>query len=390
MAENYKVFIYSSMNIHNAHKHMMANPPQGFAYQTSDYLAAPIKPPSSNALRTIFEQIRWKISSHYNYAHILLGKPKIRKFKSSDYNLVHSTQSLLETNLPYVMDFEHGAVLAGYNQVAFSKPAFVNNLKKILKNKKLKKLIPWSNAAKMSLLNFVTSEEIEQKIETVYPVITPPEKLSKKDDKVIKFLFIGGNFYEKGGLETLIAFDRISKKYDAELTLISTVPEQVGKKFGENLKIKISDRVPYAEAQKLYSESSIFVMPTHMDTFGFVIPEAMSYALPVIADDSFSRPELIGHEKSGLLVKSYYSCFGPRGEYIYPTNSELYKKRKEVCKSPPGWYVNQLASAMERLILDSKLRNSCAINARKETTEGKFSPSVWKTKMGRIYREAIE
>jgi len=368
---------------------MLTNPPKGCEYKTKEYAAIPMAQAKNSRVMELFERIRWSVSPHYNDLLVKIGRPKIRKFSSNDYEAVHSAQSLLKTNIPYVMDFEHAAVFSGYNQAAFNNPAFLKNLKKILENRRLKKLLPWTNAAKASLLNFLKSEEIGKKIEVVYPVITPPEKIKKKNDNVIKFLFIGGNFYEKGGIETLMAFDKIGRKYDIELTMVSSVPERIKNLFEKNKKIKIKDRIPYEEAKKLYEQSHIFVLPTHMDTFGFVIPEALSYGLPVIAEDSFSRPELVAHEKSGLLIKSYYSCFDVKGNYIYPTNIELHRNRLMACMNPPKKYVAQLVKSMERFILDSRLRNKCSENARKETTEGKFSPRVWKEKIGRIYREAI-
>ena len=394
MVSDYKVLFYSPTNLHNAYKHMVANPPENFRYIEQEYMATPLTRASGKGrLKNLLEKVRWAISPHYNYFLVATGNPKIRKFYSNDYDLIHSTQSPLETNLPYVMDFEHATVLAGYNQIAFSNQRFVRNLKNILENDKLKKLTPWSKAAKFSLLNFLSSREIEEKIEVVYPVITPPDKIPEKNGKRegdrISILFVGGNFYEKGGLETLMAFDKISAKYDAHLTMVSGVPDAIKARFAKNPKITITARLPYPEVQKLYNQSHFFLMPTHMDTFAYVIIEALSYGLPVVTDDSFSRPELVENEKSGLVVKSYYSCFGPRGEYIYPTNSELYRKRKLACMNPPDWYVNELAKAMERLILDSRLRKLCSKNARLECTQGKFSPKTWKEKMGRIYREAI-
>lgn len=384
------VFLYSSTNIHNAHAHMLGNPPTGFGYEKGEYLAAPQAAISHGGVRRIFEKLRWAVSPHYNYLRIILGKPKIRRYYSSGHDIIQSTQSLLDTNLPYVVDFEHAAVFAGYNQVAFDSGLFVRNLRAALENKGLKKLLPWTNAAKRSLLNFVRSDEIARKTEVVYPVVTPPKKIAKKNDGVIRFLFIGGNFFEKGGIETLMAFDSISRKYDTRLMLVSDVPEEIKRRFGKNKKIEIHKRIPYSEVRKEYDASHIFVLPTHMDTFGFVIPEAFSYGLPVIAEDSFSRPELITAEKTGLLVKSYYSCFGKRMEYIYPTNSQLYRQRRHACMHPPQWYVDEVADAMERMIVDSKLRRRCSANARKEATEGRFSPKAWKKKMGRIYREAVE
>ncbi len=381
-----KIFMYASTALHNAHVHMRMNPPDGFEYEYEEFLAAPTS--KNKPIRSFLESIRWTVSPYYNHLKVLLGTPKVRSFSTS-CDVIHSTQSLLDPNVPYVCDFEHAAVFSGYNQFALSHERFVKNLKTILESQKLKKLLAWSDAAKASLLNFVDSPIIREKVQTVYPVITPPEKLEKKDDSVIRFLFIGGNFYEKGGIETLMAFDQISEKYDTELTLISTVPAPVHERFSKNKRIKISPRVPYEEVKKLYHQSHVFVMPTHMDTFGFVIPEALSYGLPVIAEDSFSRPEIISHEKSGWLVKSYYSCFGAKGEYIYPTNGELYRKRKEATINPPEWYVTELARAIEKFIVDSKLRNECAKNARKECTEGKFSPKIWKETMNQVYGDAI-
>lgn len=390
-AKNKTVFLYSSTNMHNAHRHMLENPPDGFEYKKGEYSAAPLPVAQSDGMvRRIFEKARWAVSPYYNYLHLLTGKPKIRKYFSEHHDVIHSTQSLLETNLPYVVDFEHASVFAGYNQIAFNSRTFVANLRRILESRNLKRLLPWTNAAKKSLLNCVASEKIAGKTEVVYPVVTPPKKLAKKESSTIKFLFIGGAFFEKGGIETLIAFDRFSRKYDTELTLVSDVPEDIRNKFNRNKKIHIRKFVPYSEVQKLYNESHVFVLPTHMDTFGFVIPEAMSYALPVIADASFSRPELVQTGKTGLLIKSYYSCFGNKGEYIYPTNSMLHKQRRQACMHPPEWYIDELANAMQKFILSPNFRERCAKNARKETTEGRFSPRAWKQKMGRIYKYASE
>ena len=382
------VFLYSSSAFHNAHKHMIANVPGGFQYQKLDFMAVPTS--SNPRLKSMLAKTASFLSPYYNYLHVVLGKPKVRTFYQMNCDIIHSAQCLLKTSVPYVVDFEHAAVFSGYNQVAYSNPSFLRNLIKILENRKLKRLLAWSNAAKMSLLNFVDSEEVARKTEVLYPVVTPPDKLTKKDDGTIKFLFVGGVFFEKGGLETLAAFDKISSKYDVELVLVSNVPEEIKRKYSGNPKIKIYGTLPYSEVQKLYEYSHIFVMPTHFDTFGFVIPEALSYGLPVISDNSFSRPELISHDKTGLLVDAYYSSFGKKGEYIYPTNSELVRKRKEACMNPPQFYINSIAVSMERMINDCEFRRKCSTNAIKETTEGKFSPKVWKEKMKRIYSESMQ
>jgi glycosyltransferase involved in cell wall biosynthesis len=388
-----KVFMYTSASFHNAYLHMAKNPPDGFSIATSAYMAYTPGSSASTALptqaRSAIRTLNPFLSPIYNKLHILLSRPKVRKFSSESYDLVHSAQSILETNIPYVMDFEHAAVLSGYNQSAFEREGFRNALKRRLLDKNLKKLLPWSNAAKRSLTNFVKSNELEQKIETVYPVITPPKKLERQEHEGVNFVFVGGIFYEKGGYDAMLAFDKISSKYDATLTMVTPIPKEVQERFSKNDKIRMVGPQPYAKVKELYSQSDVFVMPTHYDTFGFVIPEAFSYGLPVLTDNSFSRPELVENGKTGLVVDAYYSSFNEEGAYIYQTVEEL-KKRREDCKHPTPTYINELASAMEKLIEDESSRREMSKNAREETLSGKFSPKAWKEKMGRIYKEAIE
>lgn len=369
---------------------MIANCPEGFEYVQSENQAMPVKTDNAG-LKSLLNTVRWTVSPYYNYAKVMLGSPKVWKF-STDCPLIHSTQSLLDTKTPYVVDFEHAAVFAGYNQGAFRNAAFVHNLTRALEKPNLKRLLAWSDAAAQTLRNAIPSTPVHEKIETVYPVMSMPQKISTKNvDSTIRFLFIGGNFYEKGGPETLAAFEKLAEKYDVHLSFISAqTPQEYVEKYKYNPKIKISLGLPYSEVQTLYSQSHVFVIPTHMDTFGFVISEALSYGLPVITEDSFSRPELVEHEKTGLIVKSYYSCFGKDGAYIYGDSWSLNSKRKISSMFPPVWAIDELYLAMERMVIDSKLRNECARNARKIATEGKLSPKRWKQSMSRIYNQALE
>ncbi|MFA6530347.1 MAG: hypothetical protein WCT31_01345, partial [Candidatus Micrarchaeia archaeon] len=98
----------------------------------------------------------------------------------------------------------------------------------------------------------------------------------------------------------------------------------------------------------------------------------------------------VEHEKTGLIVKSFYTCYRTDGAYRGRTANDVSKERSEMCRKPTPEYIDAMADAMEKLIEDGSLRGKLAQNARKEAVEGKFSPKVWKQKMGRIYREAME
>ena len=390
-----KVFVYMSSASHNAYRNMVANVPEGYEFAEGDYMAHGVLQASQSlssglaaGVKRLVREVQPTLSSYYNHAHILLNNPKLRKFNSAAYDLVHSGQSLLDTGLPYVVDFEHASVFSGYNQYALRRPGFVRALENILLDKKLKKLLAWSDAAGKSLTNFIKNDEIARKVETFYPVMAPAKRVERTSSS-FNFLFIGNNFYEKGGYESLLAFERLDAKHDCRFTAIGDIPHEVYARFGGNSKITLSQRVPYEKVVEFYSNGDVFVFPTHYDTYGFVIPEALSFGLPVISVASFSTPELVQHEKTGILLKTYFSSFSDDFGYATPTLQELAKRRTEECTNPPEWYLTLLSEAMERLMTDSLFKDECSRNAVREATEGKFSPKRSREQLKRIYDDAL-
>jgi len=390
-----KVFLYMSSASHNAYRNMVANAPEQFTFVESEFMAPDIVQATPHVPLNLDESIKRHIrdlqpfiSRYYNHAHILLNNPKVRKFRTGDCDLVHSGQSLLQTNLPYVVDFEHATVFCGYNQYGLRRPGFVRALEHILLDKKLKKLLAWSDAAGKSLTNFIENKDVAEKVETFYPVMAPARGV-RRTSTSFNFLFIGNRFYEKGGYESLLAFDKLADKYDCRFTAIGDIPQEVYARFGKNRKITLSQRVPYQKIIELYSNSDVLVFPTHYDTYGFVIPEALSFGLPVISVDSFSTPELVRHERTGLLLKTYFSAYADDFGYAPTTQREFFKTLIKVCRKPPQWYVTLLSEAMERFLNDSSFKDECSRNAIMETTEGKFSPKRSREQLKRIYEEAL-
>jgi glycosyltransferase involved in cell wall biosynthesis len=388
-----KIFLYMAYTMHNAYRSMVANPPEGFEIIPSSYMAYNNEA-GTQSLPSGFGKfmlaVRPSISQFYNEAHILFNSPKCRKFFSNEFDLVHSAQSLLDTNLPYVLDFEHAAVLCGYNQYGLESKGFADALKKHLLKKNLKKLLPWSIAAKESLLNFVKSDALEEKTEVVYKAVLPPKNAEKKKHDGVNFLFVGYYFYEKGGMDALLAFDRVSGRYECKFTIVSPVPDEVKQRFSKNKKIVFLGPQPYEKVCELYRETDVFLFPTHFDTYGFVIPEAFSYGIPVISVDHFSIPELVEDGKTGLLAKNYYSTFRDDRGYAHPKMHIHEQHRADGAKNPPEWFISELSEKIVMLIEDASLRQRLSANAKKEALEGKFSMSSWKQKMSRIYSEAIE
>ena len=374
---------------------MVANAPDGFTFAENEFMAHGILQATqrmrsgfTEAVKPYVVHFQSYLSPYYNHAHILLDTPKQRKFHSSDFDLVHSGQSLLNTNLPYVVDFEHVTAFCGYNQYALKRPGFVRALERILLDRNLKKLLAWSDAAAKSLTSVIQNEELARKVETLYPVMVPVKRRSRSS-RSFNFLFIGNNFYAKGGYESLLAFEQLASDYDCHFTAIGDIPQEVYARFGNNSKITLSQRVPYAKIAEFYSNSDVFVFPTHYDTYGFVMLEALSFGLPVIGVDSFSTPELVQHEKTGLLIRNHFSSFADDFGYAAPTQQELKKKRIQACMNPPQWYVKLLSEAMARMINDHRLRDECSRNAITEITQGRLSPKRSREQLKRVYEEAL-
>lgn len=58
------------------------------------------------------------------------------------------------------------------------------------------------------------------------------------------------------------------------------------------------------ELSKAYASADIFVFPSTTDTFGNVILEAMSSAVPVIVTDKMGPKELVDHGETGFIADS--------------------------------------------------------------------------------------
>ncbi|MFW6132727.1 MAG: glycosyltransferase [Planctomycetota bacterium] len=61
------------------------------------------------------------------------------------------------------------------------------------------------------------------------------------------------------------------------------------------------ERVP--DARAVLSAADVFAMPSRCDEFGVAVGEAMAAGLPVIATDVPGVRELVGHDRTGLLVE---------------------------------------------------------------------------------------
>ncbi|MFH1325747.1 MAG: glycosyltransferase family 4 protein [archaeon] len=308
-------------------------------------------------------------------------------------DLVHSTRGILQIKQkkPWIVDCETGGIFTSFNYKSLKNPIMKKIILGALSSKECKKILPQSEAAKKDLLNALDCSGFKDKIEVLYLAMRPckKKKINRKDKKVV-LLFIGQNFYGKGGHDLIRAYEILTKKYDnLELKFKGDIPEKylpLAKRL-KGLKI-IKNHFPRDELfDRMYLNSDIFVLPTHQDNYGVVFLEAMSAGLPIVGTTSFTVPELIEEGKNGFLIKTPYSW----ENYLNQRNEFEDKKATKDWERLHPEIIKQLVEKLSILIENRGLREKMGKESKKmiEDENGKFSIKRRNKQLRKIYEEAL-
>ena len=117
-----------------------------------------------------------------------------------------------------------------------------------------------------------------------------------------KLLFVGRDFFRKGGDIVVKALERLRREYSAGIRLTVVGPDKwpLPGNVPEGV-VFLGSRTPM-EVASLYPEHDLFVMPSRFEAFGIVFTEALAHGLPVIGRSAFAMPEIIEPGKNGALV----------------------------------------------------------------------------------------
>jgi glycosyltransferase involved in cell wall biosynthesis len=152
-----------------------------------------------------------------------------------------------------------------------------------------------------------------------------------------RILHIGKFEYKKSQDVVLRAFRRLLEiDPDVSLVLIGATGPELDQTrtlisdLGLESKVELHVNVPHEQLPAFMETADIFVLPSRVEPFGIVLLEAGAAGLPVIATRVGGIPELIEHERTGLLI------------------------------SPDS--VDELEAAIKRLMIDTSLAESLARN----------------------------
>jgi D-inositol-3-phosphate glycosyltransferase len=174
----------------------------------------------------------------------------------------------------------------------------------------------------------------------LYNQTTTKQQFGIPQSKVV--LGVLGRLDPQKGQDDFIRAIPILLKHQTNLHFVIAGNETEGqngfKKTLEDLSVKLGVRnniqfLPFTNAvPEFMSAIDIFVLPSHSETFGFVLVEAMAMEKAIVATDSGGVPEIITDNSTGLLIP--------------PQNEQA------------------LADALLRLLKDDNLRSSFSLQAR--------------------------
>jgi glycosyltransferase involved in cell wall biosynthesis len=135
--------------------------------------------------------------------------------------------------------------------------------------------------------------------------------VQKPNTKTFKLLFIGNLINTKGVFELLAAAKKLNDdKVDFELSIIGNGPEKnnlASYIVTNNLSasVKLIGGVPHELLDQWFSKSHALVLPSYREGVPNVIMEALATGTPVVATKVGGIPEVIEHERNGILLEDY-------------------------------------------------------------------------------------
>jgi glycosyltransferase involved in cell wall biosynthesis len=212
-------------------------------------------------------------------------------------------------------------------------------LRRRLLSDRCKFIIAASEFARRYFLDSLDGRETDAvigKLHRVYPYqesvsrepITPPGA-----DESLSLIFVGGDFFRKGGEAVLSAIERLGDSLDVRATIVSSaargdyaVPRtdaeigEVRRRLQANERITWHQSLANDQVLRLMEGSHIGLLPTLADTFGYSLLEAMSRGLPIVGTTIQAGPEIadasVGWSIAvDALPDGYWRGMGARDAY---------------------------------------------------------------------------
>ena len=241
---------------------------------------------------------RLYLKRHQSQLQGLFFHSQVTSLLSADLmRMIPSVVSLDATPLQY------DSLGASYNHA--TSPTAIETFKKKLNTRAFhaaSRLVTWSEWAKNSLVN-------DYGIDANKVIVIPPgidtdrwNFGTRTPDSHTHLLFVGGDFYRKGGRTLLNAWRGLSTstRNRATLHVVTKTEGITGDMDGIQFHYGLT---PNSDALiDLYRIAGAFVFPSNGDCLPLAVLEALAAGLPVITTNVAALPEAVRHLESGLIL----------------------------------------------------------------------------------------
>ena len=275
------------------------------------------------------DELYIKLFLKFKYLFPNLFKSDILHF----FNVINYSSKIpwvitVETCLPYNHLLSNFIETANPDHRNIKKDNYTIGVLEALSKENCKGLLAMSECAKNIQLEMLKAfPEYADKIKKKLIFLHPPQKLlinsidekglSYDQEELMRFIFIGKDFFRKGGNEILNVFKELHEtgKYKFELVLITDINNNekfshFSGEFVENALstitqntswVKYHKNLPNEEVLKLIKKSHVGLLPTWMDTFGYSVLECQAGGCPVITTDLRALTEINSDELGWII-----------------------------------------------------------------------------------------
>ena len=373
--------------LHTSYKSLIDSPPPGYKFL--------VTPPT----KAVENLVRLKNVKFIRYSyHLLLKIFKSRRVFESlantseiakESDLVYAIGKISPGKKPFILEIiDNPFSITGYNYQLFIHN--LSDLRRELSSPLCKKIV-CSNADAIQLLKRYFPESIVNKSLLVHPGVSIQKIKKVKKHSSCRLLFVGSitnpqDFYSKGGLETIAAFEKISPNYDVELLMRCKIPEEIRARIYGNKKVTlIENEISLEELKSLYKNSDIFVLPGHHFHM-MALLEAMSYGLPSIVLDTYGFSDFVEEGVNGYRVKKSGLIKGYNVP-SYPTNVKERSFINDVKKEDPR-VIDDIAEKIVYLAKNHNIRRKFS-KASREIIRDRFSIELRNMKLKSIFDKAL-
>jgi glycosyltransferase involved in cell wall biosynthesis len=271
-----------------------------------------------------------------------------------------------------------------------------------------KLILPFSEFSKQFLLwqnkNKIDSN-ISSKTKVFYGGVKVDKNGLKNHKKFLeksnefRVVFVGHDFFRKGGVPLLRAFDRLRNELpDLQLRIISrvsrdgyvtnVVSEMVNRirvRLEQDEDIEWYESLPHDEVLNKLETSHVATLATLDDQFPWSPVEAMSRGLPVIASNVTSLPEQIQHGHNGYLIDLPKHENGRWSGMMIPNESS---ERQSAVEEAYELLTDGLEKYIRKLYVDEIILHEMGVSAAKHVAN-KHDPHDQAYKLKKMYESVI-